>query len=1002
MFSKFSVKKPYTVFVAVILIILLGVISFMNMTTDLLPKMDLPYAIIMTTYVGASPEKVETTVTKPVEQSMATVSNIKNVSSISSENSSVVILEFTNDVNMDSALIEINSKLDLIKAAWKDEQIGAPMVSKINPNMMPIMLSAVDIQDKEPAEITQIINQDILPELERIDGVASVTATGLLEEQIKITLNQEKIEAINKRILDSVSDKLSQTQDELNRAKQKIETGKKELEKQSNEQTAKLIDGLTAIQSGSKKIELANVEMASNEEKLNITKTTLLTTVKGMNELLGKANSEKAELVKLGDKITEEQKVKLQALEATITRTESLKKQATDKLKEVEKGLTQITIAKVELQKQKTQLENQEKQLEMAKVKLTTELSKVSASITSGEAELNKGMEEFEKARDTALKNASIEGIITQEMISNVLTAQNFSMPAGYIQNNQDKMIVKVGEKFNSLEEIKNLKILSFEIEGLENITLSDLADIEWSNNANEMYAKVNGNNGVILTFQKQSTASTADVCKEIQSRMEKLEQGKEGVRFTTLMNQGVYIDMIISSVLENLVYGGILAVIILFVFLKDYKPTLVIALSIPISLTFAIMLMYFTGVTINIISLSGLALGVGMLVDNSIVVIENIYRLRKEGKSMKEAAIQGASSVAAAITASTLTTVCVFLPIVFVKGISKQLFTDMGLTIAYSLLASLIVALTLVPAMASKMFNNTVEKKDIIFHGLINGYEKLLQLALSHKAIVIIMTLVLLVASIGLAGQMGTAFIPEVEGKQISISMETPKEVTKEEMKQMADEIITKLLTIEDIEEIGAVDSDTMSSISAVSGGSGNSISMYAILKEDKKMKNQEIAKEINELTKDFNCEIEVSTSDMDLSSMMTAGLQIVVKGNDSDKLQEIAKELTTVLEGMEGIDKVDSGIGETSKETRVTVDKSKAMDYGLTVAQVYATITKEITNQKEATTVTLENKDYPVIVTKSEAKKVTKDNLKEVVLEGKKNQEEVEIKLEEIANKL
>lgn len=999
MFSKFSVKKPYTVFVAVILIILLGVISFMNMTTDLLPKMDLPYAIIMTTYVGASPEKVETTVTKPLEQSMATVSNIKNVSSISSENSSVVILEFTNDVNMDSALIEINSKLDLIKAAWKDEQIGAPMVSKINPNMMPIMLSAVDIQDKEPAEITQIINQDILPELERIDGVASVTATGLLEEQIKITLNQEKIEAINKRILDSVSDKLSQTQDELNRAKQKIETGKKELEKQSNEQTAKLIDGLTAIQSGSKKIELANVEMASNEEKLNITKTTLLTTVKGMNELLGKANSEKAELVKLGDKITEEQKVKLQALEATITRTESLKKQATDKLKEVEKGLTQITIAKVELQKQKTQLENQEKQLEMAKVKLTTELSKVSASITSGEAELNKGMEEFEKARDTALKNASIEGIITQEMISNVLTAQNFSMPAGYIQNNQDKMIVKVGEKFNSLEEIKNLKILSFEIEGLENITLSDLADIEWSNNANEMYAKVNGNNGVILTFQKQSTASTADVCKEIQSRMEKLEQGKEGVRFTTLMNQGVYIDMIISSVLENLVYGGILAVIILFVFLKDYKPTLVIALSIPISLTFAIMLMYFTGVTINIISLSGLALGVGMLVDNSIVVIENIYRLRKEGKSMKEAAIQGASSVAAAITASTLTTVCVFLPIVFVKGISKQLFTDMGLTIAYSLLASLIVALTLVPAMASKMFNNTVEKKDIIFHGLINGYEKLLQLALSHKAIVIIMTLVLLVASIGLAGQMGTAFIPEVEGKQISISMETPKEVTKEEMKQMADEIITKLLTIEDIEEIGAVDSDTMSSISAVSGGSGNSISMYAILKEDKKMKNQEIAKEINELTKDFNCEIEVSTSDMDLSSMMTAGLQIVVKGNDSDKLQEIAKELTTVLEGMEGIDKVDSGIGETSKETRVTVDKSKAMDYGLTVAQVYATITKEITNQKEATTVTLENKDYPVIVTKSEAKKVTKDNLKEVVLQGKKNQENVEIKLEEIA---
>lgn len=999
MFSKFSVKKPYTVFVAVILIILLGVISFMNMTTDLLPKMDLPYAIIMTTYVGASPEKVETTVTKPLEQSMATVSNIKNVSSVSSENSSVVVLEFTNDVNMDSALIEINSKLDLIKATWKDEQIGAPMVSKINPNMMPIMLSAVDIEEKEPAEITQIINQDILPELERIDGVASVSATGLLEEQIKITLNQEKIDAINKTILDSVNDKLSQTQSELNTAKQKIEQGKKELEQQSNEQTAKLIDGLAAIQAGSKKIESANIEMVSNEEKLNLTKTTLTTTLKGMNELLNKTNNEKAELIKLGDNLTEEQKLKLQALEATITRTESLKKQATTKLKEVEKGLTQIAIAKGELQKQKTQLETQEKQLEMAKVKLTTELSKASASITSGEAELKKGIEEFEQARDTALKNASIEGIITQEMISNILSAQNFSMPAGYVETNQDKMIIKVGEKFNSLEEIKNLKILSFEIEGLEHVTLKDLANIEWTNNADEMYAKVNGNNGVILTFQKQSTASTADVCKDIQSKMEKLEKDNEGVRFTTLMDQGVYIDMIISSVLENLVYGGILAVIILFVFLKDYKPTLVIALSIPISLTFAIMLMYFTGVTINIISLSGLALGVGMLVDNSIVVIENIYRLRKEGKTIKEAAIEGASSVAAAITASTLTTVCVFLPIVFVKGISKQLFTDMGLTIAYSLLASLIVALTLVPAMASKMFHHTAEKKDVIFDKLINGYEKLLTLALNHKAIVIITTLVLLVVSIGLTTQMGTAFIPEVEGKQISITMETPKEVTKEETKKMADEIITQLLTIEDIEEIGAVDSGTMSSISSLSGGTSNAISMYAILKEEKTMQNQEIASRIKELTKDFNCEIEVSTSDMDLSSMMSAGLQIVVKGKDSDELQAIAKELTIMLEEVEGIDKVDSGTGETSKETRVSVDKSKAMDYGLTVAQVYASIAKEITNQKEATTVTLENKDYPVIVAKSEAKKVTKDNLRAIVLQGSKNQESVEVKLEEIA---
>ena len=234
MISNYSVKKPFTVFVAVILIIILGVISFTSMTTDLLPKMDLPYAIIMTTYVGASPEKVETVVTKPLEQTMQTLSNISNISSISSENSSVVILEFSNDVNMDSALIEINSKLDLIKAAWDDDMIGSPMVSKINPNMMPIMLTAVDMQDMDKGKITEFVNNKIMPELERIDGVASVSATGLLEEQIKINLNQDKIEEINKKILNSVNDELSKTQAELNTAKSKLNEGKEAFKKQQN------------------------------------------------------------------------------------------------------------------------------------------------------------------------------------------------------------------------------------------------------------------------------------------------------------------------------------------------------------------------------------------------------------------------------------------------------------------------------------------------------------------------------------------------------------------------------------------------------------------------------------------------------------------------------------------------------------------------------------------------------------------------------------------------
>ena len=670
------------------------------------------------------------------------------------------------------------------------------------------------------------------------------------------------------------------------------------------------------------------------------------------------------------------------------------------KLKEVDTGLTQLAVGKTELAKQKTNLQQKEVELEKAKATLSMELSKAASKLEQGEQELEKGIKEFETAREEALKNASIDGIITADMVSNILMANNFSMPAGYIETQDDKMLIKVGEKFENLDEIKNMTLLSFEIEGLEKVTLNDLTDIGYTDNSEEIYAKVNGNNAIILSFQKQSTASTAEVCKEIEKAMETLENKNQGVRFTTLMNQGIYIDLIIGTVLENLLYGAILAVIILLIFLKDYKPTIIIALSIPISLTFAITLMYFTGVTINIISLSGLALGVGMLVDNSIVVIENIYRLRQQGASVKEASIQGASRVAGAIAASTLTTVCVFLPIVFVKGISRQLFTDMGLTIGYSLLASLIVALTLVPAMASKMFKNVTQKETKLFDKFVGFYEKTLKVALNHKVFVVAICVVLLVTSGILAGNMGTAFIPEVEGTQMTITITPPKEVNQKDAQDKVNEMVGTLLdNIDEIDTIGAINTGAMGNMSTMASGSANTINLYAILKEDKKISNQEIEKRIYELTKDSNYEISVSTSNMDMSSMMSSGIQIVIKGKETQELQKIAKEVASMIESIEGIDSVDSGVSETQKEKHVVVDKNKAMEYGLTVAGIYKTIASEVSNQKEATEVSIENKEYPVVIVKQEEKKTTTDNLASIPLSGKKNNEAVEIPLSEVA---
>ena len=322
-----------------------------------------------------------------------------------------------------------------------------------------------------------------------------------------------------------------------------------------------------------------------------------------------------------------------------------------------------------------------------------------------------------------------------------------------------------------------------------------------------------------------------------------------------------------------------------------------------------------------------------------------------------------------------------------------------MGLTIGYSLLASLIVALTLVPAMASKMFKNAKPKETKLFDKFANVYEKSLKIALDHKVIVVIITVVLLVTSIALAGSMGTAFIPEVDGTQMSITIIPPKEVTSNEAKAKANEIIDSLLeNIKDIETIGVVDSSVMGSMS-MSSGSGTSINMYAILKEKKELSNKEIETKIYELTKDLGYEISVSTSNMDMSSMMSSGIQVVVKGKEIDKLKEISQEVASLLEGITGIEKVDSGISEMQKEQRVIVNKNKAMEYGLTVAQVYQKIAGTVSNEKEATEVTIDNKDYPVVVVKQEEKKITTDNLADIKLSGKKNNEDVEVKLSEIA---
>ena len=863
MLSRYSVKKPYTVLVSVILVVVLGFVSFTHMKTDLLPNMTLPYAIVYTTYPGASPEEVESGVTKPVEQAMATISNIENISSISSDNLSMVILEFSQNANMDAVTIEMRENLDQIEGFFADT-VGSPIIMKLNPNMMPVMVAAAEAGNKNGTELSDYVNDKILPELESVEGVASVTASGTVEERVDVVLRQDKIDLMNQKIKDALDKKFADAKEELDAAKEQIDAGKQQI-----------AHAKTAME-----------DRGTKESELN------------------------------------------------------------EKAAEIENAVNQLT-----------------------------------------------------EQKNAAYQGADLNNILTMDMIKGLLTAQNFEMPAGYVTEDGVDYLVRVGDEFADTEDMADLEILDLHLEGLAPIRLSDVADVAVTDNSSEIYAKINGKTGILFSIQKQSGYSTGDVTHRLEKKFVSLEEEENDLHFVKLMDQGVYIDLVINSVLKNMLFGAALAILVLLLFLKDIRPTLVIACSIPISILVAIVLMYFSGINLNIISLSGLALGIGMLVDNSIVVIENIYRMRSQGMSVKTAAVEGAKQVGGAIGASTLTTICVFLPIVFTEGITRQLFVDMGLTIGYSLLASLAVALTVVPAMGAGVLKNVKQKKSSLFEGLQNIYGKILWGALKMKPLVILGALGMLILFVYLSVSKGTQFLPKMESTQMSATVTLPKGATLEETGEMADEVMDKIQEISDVTDVGAMTGD--SGVMAMGKSSDNEATVYILLNEDKENSNNEIARMIENATKDLDCQVTVATSGMDMSALGGSGLSIKIKGRDLDSLRKTASEVAEIVETVEGTKEVSDGIDEKNQELRLVVDKDKALEYQLTTAQIYSVIREKLADAVSTTTLSTDTKDYSVMVLNEENTELTREEIRNLKITGKDTEgNDVEVALKELVD--
>lgn len=1034
MLSKFSVKKPYTVVVGIVLIIILGIVSFRDMTVDLLPSMNLPYAIVMTTYPGASPEEVEEIVTKPVEQTMATVSNIKNIQSVSSENASTVMLEFEQTANMDSVTIEMRENLDQISGFWPEE-IASPMIMKLNPDMLPVLVTAVSAKGKDAVESSRIIEDEVIPEVESVEGVASVMATGNITETVEVTLNKEKIDGLSDDIQEEMQAQLDEAKRALDEAKDQVQSGKNALASGKNQASSGIGQAEAQISIKSEELKQAQLEITEKMAQLNVSETQLnqsyavvkagreaaeaqLESLEDTKESYDKAVARLEELNKKGDNLTEEEKAekaqlesltaKLKPIVATYEATKEELTAALAKLVEQEEDLEdakeQMAAGKKQLEDMQTQVNNgamtlaeARGQLASAQLETAVGLGEGAAQLTAGQTALALQEAQMEAASKEAEASLDTDSILSAATIEAMLGAQNFRMPAGYVNEEGIDYLVRIGDKFESVDEMKNLILL--DMEGIDPIKLSDVADVAVVNNADETYAKINGKPGVMLSIQKQTGYSTGDVSHRVQNKLEELKKEHKNIKVVNLMDQGVYIDMIVDSVLDNLIYGAILAILILLVFLKSIRPTFVIACSIPISIMSAIVAMYFSGVTLNIISLSGLALGVGMLVDNSIVVIENIYRMRnEEGASAKKAAIEGARQVSGAILASTLTTVCVFLPIVFTKGITRQLFVDMGLTIAYSLLASLLTALTIVPMMSAGVLRKTEEKETKIFGKIRNIYGNILEKALDHKGYVIVGAFVLFVGSIALALSRGTEFMPTMESTQISMTLETEKGTSLEDTAKEADKVMDEVGKISDVEDVGALvsTSDLMGTQTVT-----NQVSFYAITNENPKLSNKELQKEIEKRTKDVDGELTIHMSNMDMSALGSAGVNVQIQGKDLDKLQEISSDVKKIVADTKGTQNVFDGTEENGEELRISVDKEKAAKYGLTVAQVYQELYGELAEPKQAMTLGTDTYDYDVYVIDDDREKLTRQDVKDMVISAKQQDgTSKDVKLSEIAS--
>lgn len=723
--SEISIRRPVTTLMMVFMILILGFVSFTRLNVDLLPNINLPIAVVSTGYPGAGPQEVEAIITRNLENVLATVSHVKSIRSVSSEGSSLVILEFTSGTNMDFATLEMREKIDMIRQMLP-EGVSSPMVLKLDPNMMPIMSFGISQEGQDVGRLMLWIEDVVRPRLERLDGVASVSISGGYQQEIQVIADPGRLAA----------------------------------------------GGLTLMQ------------------------------------------------------------------------------------------------------------------------------------------------------------------------LVNAIRMENINLPGGIIGDGKYDLLIRTTGEFSSIDDIKNIPVMN---QAGTLFLLKDLAQIREDVQDTQRYSRINGQDSLTLSVQKESTANTVRVAERVNREIRAIARSHGGIEMVTILDQSEFINSSIASVGRNAILGGILAVIVLLMFLKNISPTLVIGASIPISVVATFIMVFFANVTLNMISLGGLALGVGMLVDNSIVVLENIYRLRQEGKDRIEAARLGSGQVSMAIVASTLTSICVFLPIVFTQGIAAQIFQEMALTVTFSLLASLLIALTLVPMLASKLIRNeNFGKKNKTLDAVGNGYRHVLSWALGHRKIILLVTLLAFSGSLFALPRIGTEFMPASDQGQINVSIRMPRGTRFTETAAAVAQVEAIAAAIPEATAVSASVGGGQMRIGASPSRDRGSVTLVLKSLSERSRSTEEIGDDLRERLRIPGAEIRIDTGGMMFGGggMSSAPIAIDIQGENIEILKSIAAHVLETVASVPGTREAALNYEEGAPELRILPDRQKAAQFGLNTAQISSAV--------------------------------------------------------------